>query len=118
MVVNIAILFIILAGEMEPSLKDVANELYPVATKYFYIGLNLDVSIHKMKEIESNQPDVNRRFLEVLSTSGSSEPLTWKRLIKALKEPSVDEQSLADKLRDKYIPASSQGTEESLYICL
>ena len=101
---------------MELSLKDVVNELNPVAPKYFCIGLNLDVPGDKIRTIESNHTETNRRFLEVLISiwmKGRRELVTWERLIKALEAPSVDEQSLADKVRNKiYTPANSQGTEK------
>ena len=87
--------------------------------KYFFIGIQLGIPEHQISEFESNYPEVNRRFSEVISYwLKNSKAVSWDSLITALESPSVNEKKLASELREKYLPSSSVNSQGTVYRCI
>ena len=77
------------------------NELYEIAAEYFTFGLKLGVQYRKLKAIESNFTEVDRRFQEVIAEwLSNSTDSKWQAIAESLKEMKKD--TLAQKIYSKY----------------
>ena len=106
------------------NLKDLLNELAGVTSKYYEIGIQLDIKDEILKQIESNHKNnIKRCFSEMLDywLKGNSGDASWSSLVSALESPFVGEKTLAATLRKKYITSSeitstlTLGTVKILY---
>ena len=84
-------------------LKDVHEELIDVSTKWYNIGLQLNLQPGALDHIKEHK-DANSCLREMLKhwLKGVHPSPTWKLLIKALKSRSVSEADLAKRLKRKY----------------
>ena len=96
-------------------LQSVSNELVLVMAKWYRIGVQLGVNEARLEEIENDYQATNRRFSEVIRfwlRGNALAAVSWESLIEVLETPSVCEEGLAMKLREKggmfnyYSPAS------------
>ena len=95
-------LFIFITAAVD--LQKVTNELGSVVDKWFQIGVQLGVSESKLREIEADHHTAQRRFSMVISfwiRGNTHVPVTWKLLIQVLESSFVNEQGLANELREK-----------------
>lgn len=86
------------------NLRNVNHELAYVRGKWYDIGVQLDLSVAKLHEIEIDYHFMHRRFAEVINfwlKGNTLIPVTWESLIDALESPPVNERGLAKKLREK-----------------
>ena len=89
--------------DLEPELKDLTDELFPVINKYYFIGVQLGIRKEILKKIEKDHNDTYRCFVEVLSYwLDNGESVSWDSIISALESPLVGNKTLAATLRTKY----------------
>ena len=88
------------------------NALNPVASKCFALGLQLGVEEARIRTIvANNRNDCEAQLREIISKRLKQDsPLTWLNIVTALKSPTVDENSLASQIEQKYLlqPVGSQ----------
>ena len=92
-------------------LKVLFQALYPARTKWYDIGLLLDVPVDTLESISSgNQDDLGACLRKMLlcALKSATPKLTWKRVVDALKNEIIGDVDLADSLSSKY--CSSGGT--------
>ena len=97
-------------------MRNVANELGSVMTKWFSIGVQLGVSHSKLQEIGTNYQTVDRCCCEVISfwLNGNADvPVNWESLVKVLESSMVGEKGLAKRLREKGGMITSETVEVS-----
>ena len=88
-------------------LPHLLNVLTPVASKCYYIGLQLGVKIAQIANIEFNHRKCEDQLREILVERLKQEPpLTWQDIVTALRADSVREYGLyiASAIESKYIP--------------
>ena len=99
-------------SDFKPKLKDLENELTPIATKWREIGIQLDLTPEELEIINVEEKDSIRRKLISMLTKWLKQVIpqpSWKGLVVALSSQAVDEEGLATKLEQKYnqLPLSS-----------
>ena len=95
------------------NLKVLFPALYPARTKWYDIGLLLDVPVDTLDTIKSeNKDDLGACLREMLHYALKSwDPkLTWKRVVDALKNEVVGNMELADSLSSKYCLSEGNNT--------
>ena len=87
----------------EDDLKVVFKALHSVAVKYVFLGLEMNIKMNDITEIQSQCSDPRRCLLEVLSVRLKQiPPLTWRDIRTALRSDTVGEPGLADRIRKQY----------------
>ena len=100
-------------GLSEGDLGEVLEALSPAAVKYKFIGLRLGVKRNEIEKIEMQYPAPNDRLCEVLSYCLKHlSALTWRDIDNALTSQSVNEEHLAQQLRETY--GQMQSTQKKL----
>ena len=97
----------------ETDLSVVLQDLYPARAKWYNIGLQLGVSANDLDAIRSqyvNPDDALRELLKKRLKIVDPAP-TWGAVVGALRNTTVGEFQLAEKLQHKHVRAASlQGT--------
>ncbi len=76
------------------------NDLHPAWTKWYYIGLELDVPVQNLKAIRTKQRDDDLDCLrEMLITRMNLKKLSKEELIQSLRIPTVGFSELAQTLK-------------------
>ena len=89
-------------------LPRLCNHLYPAASKFYDIGLQLEVERHEIINIESNYSKCERRLSEILANRlNQVSPLTWPDIVAALRSNAVKESALANEIEDEFIKPSN-----------
>lgn len=84
-----------------PKLKDVFGELLPLAAKWKNIGVLLDIPVHILDKIQSDEDGVDNCLREMLSQWQKLVDLpTWKDLADAVDK--IDKQK-SKEIREKYV---------------
>lgn len=101
-------------------LKSVIEEVYDVSAEWYVLGIILGISPSRLDTIRHQSFDVQSCLVEVIRTwLGSSRlPPTWGNLIDALKSRTIGKHRLAEELRKKYIPTSTEGNNHSQEIMM
>ena len=83
------------------TLKTAINALHSVCTKWYNIGVQLDIPTFQLKNIEKRSSDSMDQLRDVLDywMSNDSSP-SWSQIVDALKAPSVSENRLAEEIHD------------------
>ena len=87
-------------------LKTVRNALWDARSKWYHIGVELDIETSTLDIIGTEcQGKVEDCFTKVLTKwLNCVEPQpSWSALVEALESPAVDHPNLADKIRSKYM---------------
>ena len=98
-------------------LKVLYTELHPVKTKWYDIGLILDVPVEALETIRTqNRDDLGACLREMLlcALKSTAVELTWKGITDALRNVVIGEEYLADTLSNKYC---SEGMIDLLGLC-
>ena len=90
----------------EPKLRELVEELYGVANKWYYIGLHLDIPPDALDKICGD--DLGKALRLMLREWEKREEPSWSAVVKALQSQSVGEYRLAKNLQDRYIGRASQ----------
>ena len=105
---NLFVIYSLLLAAMSLSVNDLKvlyPALYPARTKWYDIGLLLNVPVDKLDTIKSENKDnlgaCLREMLHYALKSGDRK-LTWKRVVDALKNDIVGDAELADSLSRNY----------------
>ncbi len=72
--------------------------LCPAKTKWFNLGLGLDLRYEDLESIEKKRPDDADRLREMLHTRLKSSDVSRKELLQALRSPTVGYTALAREL--------------------
>ena len=87
----------------EDDLKTLIDALYPIAMKYLFFGIQINVKMSEIKRIQSRCTDPNECLLEILSLRlGQFPPLTLYDIDKALRSNPICEFMLAIRIREQY----------------
>ena len=87
----------------EDDLGVLFEALLPVARKYLFFGIQINVRMDEIEKIKKECPDPNEWFLKILSTRLKRvPPLTMNDIDTALRSGAVGESKLANDVRDKY----------------
>ena len=91
-----------------PTLKLLHGELYKVADKWEDIGIQLDIDVDLLEKVKSeNQGDSKKCLREMLKILDKNQDLhpSWSDIVDTLER--LEEEELAQQLRDKYMIADS-----------
>ena len=103
-------------SSVEPTLKELLNELHPVQTNWFNIGLELGIShvtLNSFKQMNTNPLELMREMLiHWLDRTVDPRP-TWEAVVKALRSPIVEMHHVAEQLELKYCAPVQCTKEES-----
>ena len=83
------------------------NELHPVRTNWYNIGLELDIpytELNCFREMYSYPLDSLREMLIYWLKMAVDPPPSWDAVITALKSPIVGEKNIAAQLESRYCP--------------
>ena len=85
-------------------LKDVVNALWPTRSKFYTLGLNLDIDVGTLDTFKKK--DIDDAFSDVIKTwlRRTPEP-SWKVIVEALRKPSVKEETLANEIAKAHCPS-------------
>ena len=89
-----------------PKLKDLMNEVAAkiVPSKWDMLAIQLGLSQNQIEIIESDSNKLMRRFSETFNTwkqQTTEVPYTWSSVLSALRSPIVNEEAVADELKEK-----------------
>ena len=90
---------------MELDLSTVRNEIHDARTKWYDIGIELNVDVSTLKAIDSMYKDSKDCLREVITEwlKAVHPKPTWRSLIDALRRPAVGESKLAVEIEAKCI---------------
>ena len=94
-----------LLAHTEPRLLDLLEELYPVCTSWYNIGLHLQIpytTLDHFKQMYTDPLELMREMLRHWLDTAVNPPPTWKAVITALRSPLVNKSHLAEQLESKY----------------
>ena len=92
-----------------PELKELVDELCSAATKWYPIGLQLDVPDDTLDNIDaSSRDDLGKALRRMLQEWRRREEPSWSAIVKVLQCPSVAEYVLAKNLQERYIGRASR----------
>ena len=87
----------------EDDLNVVLEALHPVAAKYLFLGVAMNVKMNEIKKIQKRCSNHDECLLEVLLVRLKQIPsLTWRDIDAALRSEPVGEVRLANRIREKY----------------
>ena len=89
----------------EPSLIDLLQELHPVCTSWYNIGLLLHIphtTLDRFKQVYTDPLELMREMLKHWLDTTVDPPPTWEAVITALKSPLVNKMNVAAQLESKY----------------
>ena len=87
----------------EDDLNTVYEALHPIAKKYLFFGIKVNVKMNEIEKIQSISTDPNECLLKVLSIRLKQMPsLTWNDIHTALLSKSVGEGKLAEEIKKEY----------------
>ena len=91
----------------DKDIKRVRRDIYEARAKWYDIGIELEISIGTLKSIKSMCDSPAECLVEMLDTwlkQVDPKP-SWRLLINALEQPTVGEERLAERLKQKYYPS-------------
>ena len=94
------------------TLKAAINALHSASSKWFLIGVQLEVPTHVRKNIDQQFNDPMRclnELLEYWMDNATNPPPSWRALIGALRAPTGGEKRLAGELEGTYCSQKEQG---------
>ena len=86
------------------TLREICNALATVKYKWFYIGVQLGIPPHKLKEFEKGADSLVETVDYFLKGNVEGVPLSWDSIVTALKSDHVGEPALAKHLQNVYTP--------------
>ena len=90
---------------VEPSLKALLHELYPVRASWYNIGIELDIpytTLDCFKQNYSDQLELMREMLKHWLKTAVDPPPSWEAVVTALRLPTVNEKNVAGQLESKH----------------
>ena len=91
----------------DKDIKHVRREIYEARAKWYDIGIELEIPTGTLKSIKSMYGSPADCLVEMLDTwlkQVDPKP-SWRLLIDALEQPTVGEERLAERLKQKYYPS-------------
>ena len=108
--------FLLVCTVLKLTLKAVLNELHPVRSSWYNIGLELDIphtELDNLKEDHSGSSHLMREMLKYWIDKAVVPP-TWETVVKALRSGIVDEKFVAKQLESKYCTPVCHVMKESM----
>ena len=100
-------------------LQGVLEEVRSVSAKWYFLGLVLGIPSSRLDTIQHSFSGPRSCLREIIVMwLGSFISPTWGTLIHALKSRIIGEYWLAEELRKKYIPTSTEGNNHALRIMM
>ena len=97
-----------------PKMIELLEELAPIAYKFKIFGTLLNIKTYVLEEIDQSSRDCKEKLYKVLEHRlNLMPPLTWQDVVRALRSPVLDKQSLAYQIESKYISPSLSETSET-----
>jgi len=94
-------------AEQDLSLKTLQNQLHSICTKWFILGVQLEIAFGTLKRINQEcREDAGQCLVELLHEWLKNKPC-WKDLVDALRSPAVNEKSLAENIGREHCPYRS-----------
>ena len=93
-------------------MMDLLEELYPVCSTWYNIGLELDIphtTLDQFKTVYKDPLELMREMLKHWLKTAVDPPPTWETVVRALRSPIVDKQYMAAQLESKYCAPMQQG---------
>ena len=106
----------VLLAHTEPTLLDLLEELYPVCTSWYNIGLLLHIphtTLDRFKQMYTDPLELMREMLKHWLKAAVDPHPTWEAVIRALRSPLVDEMNVAAQLESKYCAPVKHVREKS-----
>lgn len=98
------------------TLKTICSELGTVSHKWMKIGIQLGIPHHVLKQFEDDSDPLSSAVNYWLKGNAeSSVPISWKSIVAALKDSTVEEGGLAEKLSKKYCQPQDKGKGKISY---
>ena len=94
----------------------VYREVWPARSKWFNIGLELDLEVSDLNTINRRHSvDAGNCLMECLEVwlRGSHQPPTWSAMVKALRSPTVGLAEIADRIVEQHLMTEG---EESIIL--
>ena len=87
---------------MEDAVRTMASELYAVAQRWYQIGLQLGVEVHRLEEIHGSDQECLETMLKTgIETDPDS--MTWQSIVEAVRHTAGGNNSvIADNIAAKY----------------
>ena len=83
-------------------MKYLLEDTFDAQTKWYFIGLQLDLTHSMLSAIKSNNPSTGEQYTEMLLQWINEGTATLKRLIDAIGSNTVQMNGIAEKLKEKY----------------
>lgn len=88
---------------LDIQLKDLRTELVPIASKWYEIGIQIELEVPQLHQIDSQYSDPVQKLAEVLKFwLNLDKTASWDKMATVLHSPLVNEKELSDHLRVKY----------------
>ena len=89
---------------VDPTLRDVCDELGEMRHKWFEIGIQLSIPRNTLKQFKNEDDPLSAAVDYWLKGNvvDSAVPVSWKSIITALKSKHVGEPALAEEIKKKY----------------
>ena len=81
----------------------VLEALLEAQNQSYVLGLKLNLSCHNVEAIHSKYSDPYNRLLHVIIAFLKQENPTWKEIVEALRNPTINLPALAKKVEEKHI---------------
>ena len=90
----------------KPDISKLLNDLVDIAWEWEAIAINLGLEVREIRGIEADitckrEESKLRKVLMKWSEKPLAKPFTWQTIIEVLKEPSLDQHHLADKIAER-----------------
>ena len=92
--------------DSKPNIAKLLNDLVDIAWEWEAIAINLGLEVREIRGIEADitckrEESKLRKVLMKWSEKPLAKPFTWRTIIEVLKEPSLDQHHLADRIADR-----------------
>ena len=94
-------------------LATLTRELSPAKDKWHEIGVQLEIELFHLSDIEDMYPKIDRRLSEMLNfwlEGNTDTPICWESILKCLRADTVNKRGLAEELQQKYCQQLEEGT--------
>ena len=118
---------LLLSGDVEVNpgplttadLRNVRNSVWDARTKWYDIGIELKIDVSVLESIEQDKDNVGSRLTAMLTgwLRQTTPSPTWKALVEALKNPTVECGHLAESIEKKYCDRGKPNYTRVTFLC-
>ena len=83
---------------------EILQEILPAQNKSYNLGLKLKIRLHAVKAIHAKHQSADDHLRDVIETflNGVGSEPTWRVIVDALRNPTINLQQLADEIENKH----------------